>query len=226
MTAEKNRNLKKTRKYVLIFIISLLFILYLISQFHCSCWSLHCWEARKEENQKNICDFYEIYIWFSLLKIPERNYDELHDQKENGWRRRNEGRKVYEEEKILWTVKEKKCGKSFYIKVISFLRLFCSSFSVVSFSFIYLQSTVCALMTWKKKKDEWGIFVWEKETTTWMATSNIFPFFSHRSISRHDCYVWFSFLIWIRAQYINLWDVWKAKYPICFGDEETFFCSL
>lgn len=186
MTAEKNsRNLiKKTRKYVLIFIVLLLFFLYLISQFYCSCWSLYCWEARKGENQKNICDFYEIYIWFSLLKIPERNYDELHDQRKNGWRRRNEGWEVYEEEKILWTVKEKKkCGKSFYIKVILFLRLFRSSFFLVSFSFfIYLQSTVCALMTWKEKKGTSGEFSCEKNRTTiWMATSNMFSFFSHRS---------------------------------------------
>lgn len=28
-------------------------------------------------SRKTFCDFYEIYIWFSLLKIPEGSYDEL-----------------------------------------------------------------------------------------------------------------------------------------------------
>lgn len=53
------------------------------------CWSLYCcwarceaqpWKTKRWERNdisKTFCDFYGIYIWFSLPKIPERNYDEL-----------------------------------------------------------------------------------------------------------------------------------------------------
>lgn len=170
---------------------------------------------RNGGNQKNICDFYEIYIWFSLLKIPERNYDELMTRGERGgWR---EGRWIHGEENSLNREKKKKgknAEKSFYIKVISFLRLFRSSYFFRLF--IYLQST-----RWWFGREKGRVRNFDMKKNL-----KYFPFFSHWSISRHDCYVWFSFPpIWIHAQYINL-GAWKAKYSICLGCKNIFPFNL
>lgn len=203
-------------------------------------------EGRMKGNQKNICEFYEIYIWFSLLKIPERNYDELSRLSRMEWGAFG-ARDVKPE--FAWAVSRAKTAervfepcektqsaeKSFYVKVISFSYFFPFCFcahhhspsrhSFMPLPFIY--NPLCALMA-RKKGQVFGDILGERATTT--TKGKVFlcdeeMVFHHRPRSnhwmkhiRHDCCVFF--VLWIHEQYIKLGSL-RAKCSIC--PEHTFF---
>ena len=87
------------------------------------------------------------------------------------------------------------------------------------FFFIYLQSTVCTLMTWKEKRDEWRIFVWEKRN--YDMNGNLKNFSILLTSNRLLCMVFFFDMDLCTIH--QLGGCLKGKIPDLFWDVETFF---